>query len=221
MNYWLFLCSFLKNLFLWLLPPQLNLLCPWECSFSDSTDIFFLVTIKWCSVWKFSYSACSPGPSDCRDVDVGTSLPSVLPQCFLGYTAGTWLWNLLLSSCRAPPALQPCFVASPPLTASQNSPGSFMFSEHLFMHSGAQPACRICKEGYRSGRQRKSCSRKKMRQRMHQSHGGGNAWSESTEGPSLPQPHQHSSAPGMGSRTGRGHFINFTVKHRLRLWKAD
>lgn len=45
---------------------------------------------------------------------------------------------------------------------------------------------------------------------MHRSHSGGNAWPVSTEGSSLPQPQQPTSAPGMRSRTREGPLHYFT-----------
>lgn len=56
---------------------------------------------------------------------------------------------------RAPPALQPCsHVPRLPSPYPSSSLGPSVSSKHLLVPSEAQPACRPCKEGHRSGRQR-------------------------------------------------------------------
>lgn len=202
-NYWLFLYSFLKNLSFCSychISPALSTLG--KAPFLIPHTFFFLSTIKWSSVWKLRYSACSPGSSAGKDVDVGTSLPPILPQCLIGYTAGAWPWNLLLS-CRAPPALQPCFLASPPLASHLSiaqGPQSPLRTSSCTQELGLQ--ANYAKAATDQEDKGKPILKKKMKQRMHQSHGGGNSWPMSTQGPCLPQPHQLPSAPGM-RRTAR------------------
>lgn len=131
--------------------------------------------------WAFCWQGCGCG-----------NLSSTSPP-----TVSSWVHSRSLTLepalvlLQGPPALQPCFLASPPLPSPRLSIAqgpqyplsTSSYTRELGLHAN------YAKKAIDQEVKGKMVLIKKIKQRMHQSHGGGNAWPVSTEGPSFPQPH--------------------------------